>query len=642
VGFSVIFIDFETRSRCDLSTAGAWRYSKHPSTEITVVAWAVDDGEPQLWFPDPFRPDAVPEAFRLDSSLFGDEWCAHNAFFEMCLWENRLCRDFEIFTPLRSEWVDTQALSLQKGLPGGLDDCTAVLFPYDPQWRKDKAGAALMRKMCAPTDAGYHWTAADVARLGAYCQQDVRATRAIYRTIGPGQKSEEPIIALDRKINLRGFRLDVPLATAAYHMAAAFRTEAEQEISRLTSGAITSPGQHARIKKWTGLPSARPELEKALNTLPPDDPRRELLTLINDSNRSSVTKYAAALASADTDDHRIRGSLQYHQAFTGRWAGRGFQPQNLPRGVKPFNEATPERQQAIDAVLAGDTEAIRQRGNPLDVLASLIRACVVPAPEHQFIAADFSSIEARGVFWLAGQDDACRLLKSGGDLYTEMAATIYGVPAVSVTKDQRQVGKSAVLGCGYGMGAQRFGQNAGTDPITSEAAVDGYRRRFPRVPQLWSTLENMFRRADVRLEGPRGIRMFAHTDGRRRVIRLPSGRELTYWDVQVTGDRISYMTMYKGTWTRVDTWGGKLCENVVSGIAADLLREAMVRVELAGWPIVLTVHDEIICEEPDWCCLPDGRTPEALAAIMSDLTGVLWADGFPLEAKGWAGKRFQK
>lgn len=639
----MIFIDFETRSRCDLSTAGAWRYSKHPTTEITVVAWAVDDGDPQLWFPDPFRPDDVPEVFRLDSSHGDVQWCAHNAFFERCLWKNRLCRDFEIITPGRWQWVDTQAIALQRGLPGSLEDCTAVLFPDDPQYRKDKTGATLMRKMCAPTASGYHWTAADAARLGRYCQQDVRATRAIYRALGEGQKPEGQIIALDRKINLRGFRVDVPLATAAYHLANQYRADAEKEIARLTSGAITSPGQHARIKKWTGLPSARPELEKALNTLPQDDPRRELLQLINDSNRSSVAKYAAALASADPEDHRIRGALQYHQAFTGRWAGRGFQPQNLPRGIKPYNDATPERDGAIAAVMEGP-EAVSNAGysNPLDVLASLIRACVIPAPDHRFIAADFSSIEARGVFWLAGQDDACRLLKNGGDLYKEMASTIYGVPVAEVSKAQRQVGKSAVLGCGYGMGAQRFGQNAGTDPITSEAAVSGYRRRFPRVPDLWTALENLFRRAQPGIVGPRGIRVYDHTDGRRRVIRLPSGREITYWDVQVTGDRISYMTVYNGTWTRVDTWGGKLTENVVSAIAADLLRAAMLRAEAAGWKIVLTVHDEIICEEPEWCCLPDGSTPEALAALMSDTTDVMWAAGFPVAAEGWSGTRFQK
>jgi DNA polymerase bacteriophage-type len=626
----VIYVDFETRSRCDLSVAGAWRYSRHASTEVIVMSWAVNDGDPRVWYPDPLQPEDVP--VDLLAAVEGIHvWCAFNAQFEQAIWKNVLLRDFPSL-PMPAQWIDAQDVALQAGLPDTMDTASRVLSVN--QNTKDKQGHALMMKMCCPGRKGYHWKPADLARLGEYCQQDVRVTREIIARLG--MPAEPEVIALDRKINSRGFRIDRPLATAGRRMAAELRDVANAELVRLTNGAIPTPASHAKIKKWARIASsAKDGIENALATMSDTDPRRPVIQIIADCNRSSVSKFDAALASADPDTDRIYGALQYHQAFTGRWAGRGFQPQNLPRGKdKNLVTPTPKRAEAMLAVLAGDVDAVRQLGNPLDVLTSMIRACIVPADGHRFVAADFSSIEARGVLWLAGEFAACEALRAGADIYVGMASHIFGVHPSQVTSDQRQIGKSAILGCGYGMGSVKFQINAKTSAEIAAAAVSGYRSKYPGVPRLWQTLESMFRAADGR-RGPMGVRV-VQADDRRRQIVLPSGRRMTYWDVQDDGDRLSYMAEYKKNWTRVDTWGGKITENVVSGIAADLLRASMLRADAAGWRIVLTVHDEIICEQAD------GRTADELAAVMSDITDVPWAAGFPLAAEGWEGERFQK
>jgi DNA polymerase bacteriophage-type len=278
---------------------------------------------------------------------------------------------------------------------------------------------------------------------------------------------------------------------------------------------------------------------------------------------------------------------------------------------------------------------------------------MITAPEgRKLIAADYAGIEARALLWAAGEMDACRLIEAGGDLYKEMAAEIYGIPVADVTKAQRGIGKIAILGLGYGMGSKTFKStctNWGIEIPEDEAAraVSAYRRKFPGVVQFWRDMEKAALRA---VEGtpwaiptPDGS-CFTFVKPERTdtlALQLPSGRRIHYQRPKVTagqyGNALQYECNVKGdTWGTLTTWGGELVENAIQAACNDLLRAAVLRVESAGWPVVLTVHDEIVTEVPD---LPE-YTPEALASMM--IIRPQWAPTVPIAAEGWEGRNFKK
>lgn len=617
-----------------LSKCGARNYSRHPSTEVRVVAWAVGDGPVRVWHVDPWC--AVPPEFeelyyRYPSAV----WVAHNAAFERAIWQNVLARYFpRLHMPER--WADTQMLAAQSGLPQALEDAARVLRLTD---QKDTEGAELMKRLCAPDgDGQYRQRPGDKERLGQYCARDVETTRALWRQVAPwANASEMEIMRLHNEINDRGFYVDRDFARAARAVAAQVLADAVDRLRELTGGAITSPRQHARVAKFLNLPRGNREtLERVLETEPPGK-RREMITLVLGTAKSSVAKYEAALLTSDPADSRIRGAFVYHQAATGRWAGRGFQPQNVPRGR---NWTDAERDAAMAAVRAGDVDALSAFGAPMEVLSDLLRACIQAAPGKKLVAADFSGIEARGVMWFAGEVDAVRAIANGGDLYRAMAADIFGVREVDVTSDQRNVGKAAILGLGYGMGALRFMAQNDVPLDLAELAVKKYRNKYPGIPALWRRAEAAFLAA---VEGKpttalkpaatvaRGA-AYRRLDARRVALVLPSGRRVIYWDAKKAGkDR---PTISRDT-TRISVWGGFLVENLVQAAAADLLRNALVNVS-KSWPVSMHVHDEIVCEIDE----SDPRGPEDLGFEMRRTPA--WAEGWPVAAEGWQGLFFQK
>ena len=359
-------------------------------------------------------------------------------------------------------------------------------------------------------------------------------------------------------------------------------------------------------------------------------------------------------------DGRARGLLQYHGAATGRWSGQLIQPQNLPR---PTIDVDVDPEELSTAIKTGDPDALRRWGEPIDVLVSGLRHALTAADGAMFGAGDFSVIECCVLLALAGQRDKCELIAQGCDVYRDMAATIYGLDRARFTAipeddlspeqaEQRRIGKNGVLSSGYGIGAEsfyrRFCRHVEGGQELAARIVAVYRHQWaPMVPRLWRDLEQSARQAMLHP----GKRVTARCDAIYRlttrvglpclVCELPNGKWLHYFNARIDGadkwgrPRWVCNAYRQGQWREVAPYGGQLTENVVSALARELLVHAMFALEAAGYPIVFTVHDEIVVEHPD-------IAKETLERIMSERPP--WAEklGVPVRAKAWIGKRYRK
>lgn len=365
---------------------------------------------------------------------------------------------------------------------------------------------------------------------------------------------------------------------------------------------------------------------------------------------------AAALQRRVCADGRLRGSLVYWGAHTGRWTGRGFQPQNLPRPVKGL---------PVDA-WAPDAPALAEELDvPLaDVLGSMLRGVLVAPDGWQLAIVDYASVEARGLLWLAGDEDGLEVYRRGEDPYIRAAAGIFEIPEAEVTSTQRQAGKVAVLACGYQGGVGAFARMAGaygldTSGLDVQGIVDAWRDQYPLVAGRrkgrWETPDGRWvtTRKGGLWQDVRGAAWavtrgappmvvgrceWSLVDG-HLVCTLPSGRPLVYRDARVEevdsawGGRVQGLT-YAGPRGRTSTYGGKLVENLTQAVCRDLLADALVRLEAQGVRVVMHVHDEIIAEV---------QGPEGLRAVEAAmLAAPAWAAGFPIGVEGHLAARYGK
>jgi DNA polymerase len=360
---------------------------------------------------------------------------------------------------------------------------------------------------------------------------------------------------------------------------------------------------------------------------------KQVLRLRQDGAKSSTAKYEAMVNAANADD-RMRGLLMYHGAATGRWSGRLVQPQNFPR---------PQKKQAeLDEIIAKlkADEDVSEYGAGTVLASDLLRSMLIAEDGHRLMFADYSAIEARVLAWIAGQTDLVETFRKGGDVYKEMASAIYNVNVESVTDGQRQVGKMAILGCGYGMGGKRFAEQCATmginiDEDEAKRIVSVYREKNNRIAQYWRDSENDF------VEMVKGAGRVGSVE-----LPLPSGRSLTYhnpriiqretpWGAMRDTAQVDTLNSVTRQWVSQIIWGGLLTENVVQATARDLMATAMMALELKGYNVILSVHDEIICEVPD-----DFGSLEEMIEIMTRVPA--WADGCPVNAEGKEGKRYRK
>jgi DNA polymerase len=646
-------LDGETRGVVDLRRVGAHKYAAHPDTDILCVAFAMDDGAVELWTPGAPCPDLIVHAVT-------DGWTLHafNANFDRLIWHHVLTPRYGWpKAPRLEQWRCTQAAAQASALPNSLEGVAAALqLPF----RKDPEGHAAMLRLSRPRKPKkgedptiIYWGGrdGDLELLYRYNRGDVEQERAVCRHLPPLSDAEQALWCLDAKINDYGFAVDLVLAKAAEKVVDQERAATNVEIAALTDGKITSTGQVARILAFARehgheMQSLRRRSVSAVLARNPDDAACQLLRLRRDGARSSVAKLPALFAHAGTDN-RIRGALKYHGASTGRWSGNGFQPHNLKR-VETENF---DVDAAIDAILTRNLDRVREFGPPMTIVGDVARGLICAPPGHALVCADFSTIEARILAWYAGEDwklaafrDYDRTGDPALDPYLTAAARILKRRVDPEDDIGRHLGKTCELAFGFGggLGAWRAFDNSDTH---SDADVERYKSQWrsahPATTRFWRRLESGIKKA-IRT-GERitlGNLAFELVNG-TFFITLPSGRRLAYPQARLVPGKfdnttdIAFFDNARGGWAETRAWFGVFTENVISATARDLLAAALLRIDAAGYRIVLHVHDEIVAEVPEGF-----RDAEAFRRLMVELPA--WAAGLPIAAKVRIGKRYSK
>lgn len=648
----IISIDFETRSTVELRATGVYPYSEHPTTDFWCMAWAIDGNEPQIW-----RPEDGP----LPSELLGAIYCgfemrAWNAQFERVMWQNIGVPHYKFPEIPLEYWRDTAAEAAMMALPRNLDHCGRVLKVTE---QKDAEGHRLMLRMARPRRVRngkvIWWDVPEKReRLEDYCIQDVRTERAIYEKLVRLPARELELYLLDQKINDRGVLLDVPLAKAAKKVVREGLERANADIALVTEGSVAAVSKVSDLKNWLrtdhGIEAeslAKNVVREMLEGELPD-PARRALEIRADAGRSSVAKINSML-NARCGDDRLRGLLLYHGANTGRWSGKLVQPHNFPRGDVSDVESY------IPLMLQRDYDGLDAFYPPLAIVSSMLRSMLRAAPGHRLDAADFSQIEARVTAWLAGEEWLLDAFRRKEKVYEMMAADIYGLDPADIGKssDERLLGKATVLGCGFGMGWEKFIRASSTMyglEVSEELAkktIDTYRTKNPRIVELWSRLENAAFSA-VRSPGKRFYvgEVWLMVNRPYLIIALPAKRALFYADPQIrpwetpwgeTRDSVVAFSVNSQTkkWEARSLYGGLLTENIVQAVARDIMADAMVRVENAGWPVLLSVHDEVVAEPTE-----NHSDLDTFLDLMRQVPS--WALGCPVDVEGWSGLRYRK
>ena len=663
--FYIVRFDVETRSILDLRKVGAWVYAKHPSTEMLTLSFAINNKPVRRFVPNMYNMCQPPSIWKrlVESPTVLFE--AFNAFFEWSVYNHVLVDRFGWPAIPPERWRCAMATACYYALPSSLDMVATDALHLEE--KKDKEGNRVMLKLAKPrkptknNPALFHSKQEDFDKLFEYCDQDVRTHQAIAREIGSLPPGEQLIWQIDQLINRRGVYCDVPAVKGAIAILNQVMGWYQDRIKDLTNGEVTSTGQIKEIALWCqkqgvhldNVQAATVEATLARDDIP-DNVRNVLLTR-QAAGKTSTAKYQKMLNMVDLDDWRIRSTLKYHGASTGRWSGFGIQPQNYPRGTFKFYDAkdapqAPHIEDVVTLMRAQDIDGLKALGSVPEILSSALRSMLCAAPHKKLVAADYSSVEARITMWLVGEERGLNILRTTGLVYEDMASTIYNVPITEVTKDQRWLGKQAVLGLGYQMGWQKFKAQCalyGVE-ISSELAkkvVNTYRAQYQKVALYWEQI-NQAALLAVQSKQPitcGKVTLFMEGDFLR--IRLPSGRCISYHKPHFVPARFNPTEpalAYWGVdsqskkWMIQHTYGGKLTENIVQAIAGCILRQASINLESYKYPIVLSVHDELVCEVPD--------QPEFNIDSMVNLMCAMpqWAEGLPLKAEGWEGQRFKK
>lgn len=630
---------------------------------------------------------------------------AHNAFFERAIWNNIMVPRFGWLRIDKDQWRCSAAKASSYALPRALEDAVNALglpFPKDMEGnrimlklaRPRKARKAEKKELVADgwelaEGSIYEWTKPghktkvlwnekpeDIFRTWEYCRQDVRAERGLSQALADLSPAELAVWRADQTINLRGVRIDREMAEAALEIAAQAVERAtvdavEAATVRDDDGGVVKPapfetlGQRDKIKAWVEdrgvlLPNMQgTTIDNLLDGELPED-IRIVLSAKRTASRTSVRKYAKMLETASPKDDRIRDVFMYHGAGTGRWTGRFVQTQNLVRGKMKDPDTM------CGAIIVGSLEWLLMcygPNDPMEVLSWATRGALCASPGRDLIVADYSGVEARGLLWFVDDQEGLSIFRrSKGEpgIYREMASEIYKVPAAEIDKNshegfiQRFMGKQAILGLGYGMGPPKFrdtcikyGQDVSLD--FSKFVVKTYRDRFWKVVESWKRLEKAAIKAVRNPETPFKADMVTYLrKGNFLYCRLPSGRKLAYCKPAVIPSptpwgevrpKLTYMTVDGKThkWMRTDTYGGKLMENIIQGLCRDLEANAIVTLETIRSPydVVMHTHDEVAGE----CDKGEGDVEE-FEGLISQLP--VWAEGFPLKAEGWRGKRYRK
>lgn len=645
---SILHIDIETFSSVELKKSGLYKYVQSPDFEIILFAYAYDD-EPVRVI-DRLQGEVIPLSVINDLQNPAVIKMAHNAAFEFYA----LSKFYKTFL---DQWRCTMVQALYCGFPGSLAGVgEAMGFQEDK--KKMGIGKTLIKYFCIPCAA----TKANGGRtrnyprhniqkwelFKSYNYQDVVTEREIYHGLSqyPVPEEEWKNWQLDQMINIGGTAIDMELVEGALAISDQIRDELSGKAKDLTG--LENPNSVAQLKKWVEDNSGLEidSLNKAtvaeILSGDPAEGIREVLKIRRELGKTSVKKYEA-MKTCVCEDGRVRGLLQFYGANrTGRFAGRLVQIQNLPKNFLGTLDI------AREFVKHRQIEAVRMiYGNIPDTLSQLIRTAFVPGEGCHFCVADFSAIEARVLAWMAGEQWRLDVFRTHGKIYEASASAMFGVPIETIAKGQenyklRAKGKVAELALGYGGGAHALvamgALNMGLTEEELPDIVKRWRASSRRIYDFWYAVERAAQEAieyGVITTLPCGITI--SRDQNFMFIRLPSGRSLFYRDPQLApgnygNKEISFMGLNQTNkkWGRINTWGGKLVENIIQAVSRDILCNAMKNLIRAGYKINFHIHDEVILEVPD-----DDKSKNLDDAIRRMCALPEWANGLPLNAAGF-------
>ena len=681
-------IDFESFSEIDLKRTGTWKYSESPTTEVLMMAYARGQEQPKLWLAGDPPPDELLTA--VDK---GARVVAHNVEMERSVWENICVKRFGWPEIEPMKWRCTMARAASRALPLGLDELTRALNLVE---KKDRRGKQLINLFCKPQKATKKLPARRVRpedkpeeweEFKAYCLQDVRAEQEVDRLLGPLLAANQRVFMLNGAMNARGMYIDLDSVDNALAVVAQCETKLTAKLQEITFGEIETHNQRDKIMALLEREGVVLEdftadtVEEALPAVKRSHGRDSLAYQVLDIRQrlaKASSKKLGALRDATCRDGRVRGLSQYHGAFTGRNAGRLVQPLNLPRpklqitstdedGKVTRGMVSPE--QLIEDLRSRDADYLEMLyGDPMQAVADALRPMFMAAPGKLLCAADLSAIEAVGLAALAGQESKLDVFRRGEDPYCVFASGALGRLVTKKTDPvaRQEVGKVGELAFGYGGGVGAWRNFDDSDRFTDDE-VKGFQKswreqhaeiaRPPWDPMvrdkvkdvgLWYGLERAFKHAMIHGEASyRDLRYKRH--GMYMICYLPSGRPICYYDPVLkerphrwredeTETVISYMSVKKGRWQRVETWGGKLAENVTQAACCDILIHGHVRAE-PMMPALMTIYDELIVEIDE---------KEDVERCKRDLVSCMveelppWCASWPIKAEAWAERRYRK
>jgi len=652
----MLWIDFETRSRCDLTKHGVYNYAQDPSTEVLCMSYAFDDDDVVTWLPSQPFPEKVKS--------YKGQIYAHNAAFERLIFWYVLQQNYTL-----EQFYCTATQARANCAPGSLEDVGRFA---GASMKKSHRGAQLIRLLSIPqADGTFRQDPALMAEMIDYCEQDVRAMRSISKALRPLSIQEVEDYHVNERINDRGVLVDVPLCDAAIKFAAVEREEIDKIVEELTrpEDEPTKPGlasvRSPKMREWV-LKRVGPQALKLMESYKDGEKKysidktvranllalarenadevppivAEVIQCADDLWASSVAKFSRLASLADVEDNRVRGAFVFAGgSATGRASSYGAQVHNFTRRCAEFPE------DVRTAMVRGHSIVPQFGKRVTDVLKGMLRPALIPAKGKSLVVADWSSIEARANPWLSNCPAGERKLddfRRGLDAYIVNAAATFRRPYEEILaeyeatekSDMRQIGKVQELACGFGGSIGAFaamGRVYGVHLPESDAKrmVDAWRRANPWSVPYWQALEEAYTRA-MRNKGHEFSvgRVTYLFDGQHLWYALPSGRVLCYPFAKLETDGVTYAkAAWKPAadateWPRARLWKGLACENITQATANDLLRHALRQLD----DVVLHVHDEIVLETD---------RPEEMAERLEKVmcTPPEWAKGLPLGAE---------
>lgn len=660
-----VYIDFETSSIVKLPKVGAYRYAEHPSTVVMAVGVRTSLGVREVL--------KIGELHKLRGLLPNGPryFVAHNASFDRLIW-NRFAAEHDWPHLEIKDWRCTMARAFYCGMPPSLDKLSGALGVGT----KAKAGMYSMRRLSAKPGS-IDTDSEDYRLMLEYCDMDMELLVKVDELLPELPEDEQSLWWLDQQINDFGICIDRNMITNAIRINDALVDAAKAEFKELVNYEFESPTQAARLLTWLAdqgfeLPDLRAETVEQFSDSPdiPSNVQR-VLELRQVIAGTAVTKYKKMIEQAGAF---LQGQFQYHGAHTGRWAARGVQPHNMPRGGE-------ESPLIATSISIGDGQLFLDYNheNPRKVLKEACRSAFVARPGNALFCADFSGIENCVLAWVAGEQRLLEVIRSGADAYAVTASMTFSRPIdPKVDKEERTVGKTQTLASGYqgGVGAlvkmasqlrvdinmlaengnkiataeevgnaeylyPMFGGGMAKDVyIGLDVLKQKWRANHPAIVGLWGAVQQAAMSA-VHHPGVvyqvGGKLHFGTKDG-YLVIRLPSGRYLRYPSPRISagkfGDQLIYKGEVSGKWVDIPTYGGALVENIVQAISRDILVYAMRGLTDANWHVCLHVHDEVCCDDP-----ADRDYDEFLSIVKRTPP---WAEGCPIDADGWKGYRYRK